>query len=283
MQCLLDLSAMGLEPDNQRAYLIPYGNTCTLIVSYKGLVELMRRAGDVASIHADIVCDNDEFSHNMGVIERHSYDLKTARGEMFAAYCQVTFKDGAKQSAIMSKAEINAIRDRSKSGSNGPWKTDFNEMAKKTVVRRVSKMITLSPEIMQAVENSERSEFGDFRVVTPKADQNATRDALRELTAPSEEETPTKVEIEVIEPEGKQTKERMKQIVTLKDISEAFTSGKKTWWVVFFETDSGSIVEMTTFSSSLHEQIAGLVGSELEITFTKTDKGFALESFELTE
>lgn len=166
MQCLLDLSAMGLEPDNQRAYLIPYKDVCTLIVSYKGLVELMRRAGDVASIHADIVCDNDEFSHNMGVIDLHSFDLRSPRGSMFAAYCQVTFKDGAKQSAIMSKAEIDGIRDRSKSGQNGPWKTDYNEMAKKTVVRRVSKMITLSPEIMQAVENSENSEFGELRNVT---------------------------------------------------------------------------------------------------------------------
>jgi recombination protein RecT len=166
MQCLLDLSAMGLEPDNQRAYLIPYGNVCTLIVSYKGLVELMRRAGDVASIHADIVCENDEFIHNMGAIEKHTFDLRKPRGEMFAAYCQVTFKDGAKQAAIMSKEEIDAIKKRSKSGNNGPWVSDYNEMAKKTVVRRVSKMITLSPEIMEAVERSDRHEFGEMRNVT---------------------------------------------------------------------------------------------------------------------
>ena len=60
-KCLLDLSAMGLEPDGRHAHLIPYENRklgiveCTLIVDYKGLVALVRRSGEVAKIHADVV------------------------------------------------------------------------------------------------------------------------------------------------------------------------------------------------------------------------------------
>tara|TARA_R110000850_G_C9996151_1_gene468183 strand:+ start:13260 stop:14051 length:792 start_codon:yes stop_codon:yes gene_type:complete len=165
-KCLLDLSAMGLEPDGRRAHLIPYGKVCTVIVDYKGIVELMRRSGDVVTIHADIVCENDEFAHNMGEISRHTFDLREPRGEMYAVYCQVTFKDGSKQSAIMTKGEIQAIQKRSRSGGSGPWVTDFNEMAKKTVVRRVSKMITLSPEIAQHIETADRSEFGEMRQVS---------------------------------------------------------------------------------------------------------------------
>ena len=60
-RCLLDLSAAGLEPDNRRAYLIPYGKECTLIISYMGLIELIRRSGDVNSIRAEIVCERDGF------------------------------------------------------------------------------------------------------------------------------------------------------------------------------------------------------------------------------
>ena len=165
-KCLLDLSAMGLEPDGRRAHLIPFGKECTVIIDYKGIVELMRRSGDVVTIHADIVCENDVFIHNLGEIQQHTFDLRHPRGEMFAVYCQVTFKDGAKQSAIMTKDEVDAIRKRSRSGNAGPWVSDYNEMAKKTVVRRVSKMITLSPEIMDAVERSDRHEFGEMRNVT---------------------------------------------------------------------------------------------------------------------
>lgn len=167
-KCLLDLSAMGLEPDGRRAHLIPYGKECTLILDYKGIVELMRRSGNVVKIHADVVCENDTFEHNLGEILSHTFDLFGDRGEVKGAYCQVTFKDGSVQSAIMSKAEIEAIRNRSRAGKSGPWVSDWNEMAKKTVVRRVSKMITLSPEIMDAVERSDKHEFGEMRNVTQR-------------------------------------------------------------------------------------------------------------------
>lgn len=168
-RCLLDLSAMGLEPDGRRAHLIPYGNECTLILDYKGIVELMRRSGDVVSIHSDVVCHNDIFVHNLGVIEKHTFSFTEDRGDVVAVYCQVTFKDGSKQSAIMSKDEVESIRSRSRAGKSGPWVTDWNEMAKKTAVRRVSKMITLSPEIMTALESAEKTEFGPMmRRVTPQ-------------------------------------------------------------------------------------------------------------------
>jgi len=188
-RCLLDLSAMGLEPDGRRAYLIPYGKDCTLIVSFMGLVELMRRAGDVSTIHADIVCENDQFEENIGEVTLHKIDRKKPRGEMFAAYCQVTFKDGSKQSAVMSKDEIESIRNRSKSGNAGPWKTDYNEMAKKTVVRRISKMITLSPEIHNAIEKTDRHEFGEMRIVTEKRiSQQDTAANLMDLVSDDNEE-----------------------------------------------------------------------------------------------
>lgn len=166
-KCLLDLSAMGLEPDGRRAHLIPYGKECTLILDYKGIVELMRRSGDVARIHADIVCEGDTFDHDRGEIKSHTYDLTGDRGAMVAAYAEVTLKDGSRQAAIMTKEEIDGIRARSKAGKSGPWVTDFNEMAKKTAIRRVSKLVTLSPEIRDHIEAAEEREFQPIRNVTP--------------------------------------------------------------------------------------------------------------------
>jgi len=165
-KCLLDLSAMGLEPDGRRAHLIPYGRECTLVLDYKGLVELVRRSGDVVKIHADVVCENDTFTHNMGQVTEHTYDISKDRGEIIAAYAQVALKDGSTQSEIMSRAEIDEIKNKSRAGKSGPWVSNYGEMSKKTAFRRLTKWLTLSPEIMDAVSAAEKTEFAELRNVT---------------------------------------------------------------------------------------------------------------------
>mgnify|MGYP001430245401 CR=1 FL=1 len=130
-QAMLSLSQLGLEPDGRRAHLIPYGDHVQLIIDYKGLVELAMRSGQVSNIHADVVCENDVFEYDMGDIKVHKIDFKKERGEMYAAYSICTFKDGTRKCEVMSKAEVDSIRKRSRAGGNGPWVTDFNEMAKK--------------------------------------------------------------------------------------------------------------------------------------------------------
>lgn len=158
-RCLLDLSQWGLEPDGRRAHLIPYGSECTLIIDYKGLVELAYRSGVVKNIHADVVRQGDVFSYNLGMIERHTpwafrYDAgKPAEaGEIVAAYCIVQLKGEATKCEVLTREEVDGIRNRSKAGRSGPWVTDYSEMAKKTAFRRVSKWLPLSAEIQDAFE-----------------------------------------------------------------------------------------------------------------------------------
>ena len=171
---LLSLSQLGLEPDGRRAHLIPFNNTkrgvveCQLIVDYKGLVELAMRAGNVANIHADVVCDNDDFVYDRGQITRHAINFKKPRGAVYAAYATVRFKDGTEKTEVMSKDEIEAIKGRSKAGNFGPWQTDWNEMAKKTVFRRLSKWITLSPEY-HAILEKDFDSFESINQVSAKA------------------------------------------------------------------------------------------------------------------
>lgn len=155
--CLMTLSQLGLEPDGRRAHLIPFGKECQLIVDYKGLVELVMRSGLVSNIHADIVCDNDDFEYDRGEIKKHKIDFKKPRGSMYAAYAIVKFKDGTEKSEVMSKDDIESVRKRSRASNNGPWVTDFSEMSKKTVFRRMSKWLTLSPELRDAVEADDES------------------------------------------------------------------------------------------------------------------------------
>lgn len=151
-KCLLDLSALGLEPDGRRAHLIPYGRECTLVVDWKGLAELAMRSGIVSVLHADVVCENDAFEYNRGELKAHTVNYKEPRGKVYAVYALCRFKDGNEKCDVMSIDEVNAIRKRSRSGNNGPWVTDFNEMAKKTVFRRLSKWLPLSAEFRDALD-----------------------------------------------------------------------------------------------------------------------------------
>jgi len=177
LSCMMTLSQLGLEPDGRNAHLIPYGDTCTLIVDYKGLVDLVMRSGKVSKIHADVVCDKDTFSYVNGVVQ-HEINFREPRGKMYAVFCIITFKDGSEKSDVMTKEEVDSIRGRSKTGNNGPWKTDYNEMAKKTVFKRASKWLPLSADQISAIYDDadnprQRNITHEGRSVSPLAKAGA--------------------------------------------------------------------------------------------------------------
>jgi recombination protein RecT len=154
MRCMMDCSALGIEPDGRRAHLIPYGKECQLILDYKGLIELARRSGDIASIRAELVCEADEFGWRNGEIT-HEVNWRAARGDIQAVYAIATLRSGETQSAVLTRDEVDAIRKRSRAGSSGPWVSDYGEMAKKTAVRRLCKMLPLSVELADAMERDD--------------------------------------------------------------------------------------------------------------------------------
>jgi len=172
ISCLIDLSQLGLEPDGRKAYLIPYGDKCTLIIDYKGLVDLARRSGKIADIHADVVCKNDVFEYSFGSEGTliHKPALKD-KGDVIAAYSYVKMKDGSCSYEVMNVDDIEKIRQKSKAGSSGPWKDYWNEMAKKTVFRRHSKWLPVSSEFLTAVEK-------DFDVPIDITDEIQSRPAF---------------------------------------------------------------------------------------------------------
>lgn len=148
---LLDCSSLGLEPDGRRAHIIPYGNVATLIIDYKGLIELAKRSGEIKMWRAEIVCENDSFDWNNGVVT-HKVDWLKPRGKIRAVYSHVKNADGIDEYEVLTLDDVEHARSRSKAKNDGPWVTDYNEMAKKTAIRRHSKKLTLSPEFRDALE-----------------------------------------------------------------------------------------------------------------------------------
>ena len=174
--CMIQLGQHGIEPDGRRAALIPRrvkfkpakGDLpamaehyeCSCIIMYQGFAELAYNSGKISNLHAALVCENDVFEEDMGRVIKHVIDRRTDRGEPYAAWAKVEFKDGSVKFEIMSKPEIYAIRDKSegyraaKAGyGDSPWtdKQAEGEMWKKTVFLRLKKWIPLSAELRDII------------------------------------------------------------------------------------------------------------------------------------
>lgn len=186
-QCLLDCASVDLEPDGRRAHLIPYGETCTLVIDYKGYVDLMTRPGkgnEVAFIDAAIVYDKDDFEWNMNRVMRHRFDLQAeSRGEPIAAYVAINYKNGMVKYELMVKKEILSIKERSKAviaaikfkNFKTPWFTDELEMWKKCPLRRAAKWVPINDQTVRAMEvDYDRFEELDQTAIGPKANAPET-------------------------------------------------------------------------------------------------------------
>lgn len=157
LRCVVGAASVGLEVGGLlgEAYLVPFKGECTLIIGYKGLIKLARQSGEIKSIRARVVYKSDEFQVEYGLRETithkpnlESSDLKDE--DIIAVYAVAEFKEGEPQFEVMTRAQVDKIRGRSASANSGPWVTDYAEMAKKTVIRRLSKVMPLSPEKAQA-------------------------------------------------------------------------------------------------------------------------------------
>jgi recombination protein RecT len=157
-QALMQCAELGLEPSGTlgHAYLVPYGKQCTLVIGYRGLIDLARRSGALKQIEAHVVHERDVFKLRFGLepLLDHEPCLDGNPGRAKLVYCVVQLADGAKHVEVMTIAEIERIRDRSKA-RGGPWTTDFEEMAKKTVARRTCKWVPMSSELATALAHEE--------------------------------------------------------------------------------------------------------------------------------
>lgn len=144
---------LGLEPGGAlgHAYLVPYGEECQFIIGYKGLIALARRSGEIETIEAHVVYEGDAFDVEFGTSPavRHRPNMKGDRGAIVCVYAMAKMKGGGQQVEVMSVSDVNLIRGRSASAKRGssPWSTDYEEMARKTVVRRLCKYLPLTIEM----------------------------------------------------------------------------------------------------------------------------------------
>lgn len=162
MGAIIQCAQLGLEPNDGtgRAWLIPFGNQVQFIAGYRGLVDLTRRSGEIKRFDARAVYEGDVFSYSFGLRPELNHVPGDARKKLTHVYAVAEFKDGSTQFDVMTADDVEKIRNRSKAKNSGPWQTDYEAMACKTVVRRLCKMLPVSPDVQKAVTLDERAELG---------------------------------------------------------------------------------------------------------------------------
>ena len=153
---VLSAAQLGLEVNTPlgHAYLVPYKSECTLVVGYQGMLELARRSGEIRAIYAHAVRDGDHFGWELGLEprleHRPSDDPGRHKRDITHVYAVARLKDGEPIFTVLSRAEVESYRDRSRARSSGPWVTDYEAMALKTAVRRLFRWLPRSAEMARA-------------------------------------------------------------------------------------------------------------------------------------
>jgi len=139
---ILNVAAIGisLNPAKQHAYLVPRSGAICLDISFQGLRKIATDSGAIEWAKVDLVYTNDNFKWTGPVSAPvHEADPFGDRGGLIGGYCLAKLPSGEYMTEVMKVDEINKIRDTSKASKNGPWVNWYEEMAKKTILKRAFK------------------------------------------------------------------------------------------------------------------------------------------------
>jgi len=219
VMCALESAQLGLEPDGVlgHAYLVPFRKDgvrqAQFMIGYRGMIDLFRRSGFGSNIYAEAVYENDKFEVVRGLhpdlIHVPDYD-SPERGAFRGAYAVATMKDGTAQFDYMPKRDIDKIKNTSKAGTKPgtPWHDWYEEMAKKTVIRKLFKMLPCSVEIQRAVNMDELRELGIIKGQDYDADITSSEvepGMPDDLNALVDRDDPHDAETGEVVPEGGET------------------------------------------------------------------------------
>ncbi len=197
---MMTAAQLGLEPNTPlgQAYLIPFKNhgklECSFQMGYKGLIDLAYRSGEVSIIQAHTVYENDEFQYELGLDPKLRHiPAKGNRGKPIYYYAMFKTKDDGYGFQVMGIDEVTAhAKKYSKSYGNGPWQTNFDEMAKKTVLKKVLKYAPLKSDFVRGISQDEtvKTEISDDMACIPNVADFEVDPETGEVIEPVAAESP---------------------------------------------------------------------------------------------
>lgn len=208
---------LGLEPDGilGQAWLVPSRGKVRLVPGFRGFVALARDSGQVVSINAQAVHRNDHFDYAYGLNERLEHvPAGGERGEITHFYAYARFKDGGHHFDVMSRGEVDAVRDRSESYQaylagqveDSAWVNGYAEMGKTTVIRRIAAYLPLAvrkaaalADLHEAGKHAALDDLGEI-VIDPPAIEESRPAEPPQIQAQAAEPKPAY--LPEVEPEG---------------------------------------------------------------------------------
>ena len=162
---MMNAAQLGLEPNTPlgQAYILPYSNKGTMEaqfqIGYKGLIDLAYRSGEVELVQAHIVYANDHFECEYGLEPKLTHKpADSNRGDPVKVYAVFKTKSGGYGFEVMSMDDVRTHASKYSKAYNSaysPWKTNFEEMAKKTVLKRVLKYAPLKSDFVREIAQDE--------------------------------------------------------------------------------------------------------------------------------
>lgn len=158
MQC----AQLGLEPGTLgQCWLVPYKREATFILGYRGMTQLAWRSSQIKSIATRAVFEGDHFAYDYGEDRiEHRPSGESDPIKLTHVYAMIHTTAGGRLWDVMTRKDVDAIRRRSSASTSGPWVTDYIEMTKKTVLKRLMKIAPLSAEMQTALSLDEAADRG---------------------------------------------------------------------------------------------------------------------------
>lgn len=264
MKCATD----GLLPDGREAALVVFGRDVVYMPMVFGIIKKLRQSGEIAAISARIVYEKEAEAGRFQFIisdgeERLTHEpiLIGERGKPVAVYATARFKDGTVQNEPLSYADVEKVRSASRSKNSGPWVGWWEEMARKTAIRRLSKYLPLSAEDRRMLDRDE--EPTEFDAMKDAAIEHAAPQSLALAAA----QMGAPIEGEIIE--GEQETERTEeegQTILAEDAAhtaelETYESAKTT--VAGIATEIGRIIDATQLAEAKEDAKSYISGLSL--------------------
>lgn len=270
MKCAQD----GLLPDGREAALVIFNakdrasggwvKKVQYMPMVAGLKKKILQSPDVDDIRARAVFENDYFSYIQGDEERIEHKpVLTDRGEIIAVYAIAELANGKVHREVMPIADVNRVRKVSKSSGKGPWQEWYDEMAKKTVIRRISKDLPMSTDLAEAFKNDDA--FYDL-TPQPEARPEINAAALQAqanapaLTDQSPDDVidvePDEVEPDEVEPDFTEEEEQ--------------ATGPSEWYVE--SVKKGSKMDWDSMDAALLERASDLIHPEEVDEFKRANR-----------
>jgi len=201
----LDAATDGLMPDGREGAIVTFKGKAQWMPMVAGILKKVRQSGEIKSLSAHVVHENDEFDYMLGDDEKiYHKPAMTDRGKIVAAYAIAELRDGFRVREVMTVEDIERVRKVGRSGNSGPWSQWYGEMARKTVIRRLSKRLPMSTDLEVIYREDQEAAETQLIERNPPAEHKAPRrgGVVYKQATPAQAPGPERDEIHEGQPQG---------------------------------------------------------------------------------